>query len=363
MSIMVGSLFMERNSKLLIVAIFIIAVFVCMAVFLERGDSAPKQTVEQESKVVNTEQVYDVIAPSGAMSIKAQSFGNLPFGLMKGSFTREEIRNITGVEFPSDSFQTKGEYVDTLNMSAMAQFEKVAFVVDQSYDQSDRKVYWSKDVDIQRWNTFGIDSRDHYLLEKLGDFYVFRDFRGNICFFAYGLSEAKEERRVQSLVNVPWRNLSGNLTLSEVAERFTFPHLGTGSYSYNPEDDAGQQIASFNLSEGERRGWQTTDRGKFEQMVFIRNGTVYEAQGVEISPGDYPGGITPTGATPPFLMLTVRAGQPEERVFVLFFYDKNKNLVAAGWTKKLPSMSSGGGNSGSSPSGGSSGGPGGRPSI
>jgi hypothetical protein len=375
--------------KIIVGGIFLV-LFLAFALWLcfLPGQHIPlKVSQENNAALKNAEEDVNGVIPSGFIKIEPQSFGNLPWTSMKGNLEPREIEGITGIKFP---INTRSERIDTLNMSATTQFRIVVFVIDQSYDRLDRKVYWAENVDVQRWNTFGVNSRDQYILEKIGNFYVHRDLRGNISFFAYGFSEVKGNR-VQSLVNVPWQNLSGNIPLDEVARRFVFPHLGTGSYSYNPENDADQQIISFNLSEGEKRGWQTTDRGKFEQMIFLYQGKIYEASDVEISPGDYPGGINPPGRTPTFLLLTIKAGQPEERVFVLFFYDKDKNLVAVGWTKELPSMSSGNGSSGggtstfsssssgSSSSGGNSpssggnspsspppsggGGPGGRPSI
>lgn len=355
----------KREAEIVIIATIIVVAVVIWAVFFHVGGPVVQRNndVEQENdEPYQMVPVPGIQIPSGMMEIHPQALGNLPWGAMSGALTVQEIEGVSGVRFPVSNLQTRGGRIDALNMSPTARFERVLFVIKQSWD--DRKVYWAEDVDIQRWNTFAVNSKDQYIFEKFGDFYVSRDGRGNVSFVGYGLISVDNQKKVQSFVNVPWQNLSGNLPLEEVAKRLTFPQLGSvNPYAYNPEEDIDRKIRSFNLSEGEKRGWQVTDRAVMKQIIFLYNGKIYEATNVEISPGDYPGGITPTGDTPPFLLMTVRAGQPEQKVYIILFYDKDKNLVAAGWTDELPSTSSFGGGAGggtssysssSSSSGGSS---------
>lgn len=333
----------KRETGIIAVAAIIVVAVVIWAVFFHNaGGPIVQQNVEQKN---DGSVPYQMVAipgveiPSGMVEINPQSLGNLPWGMMNGALTIQEIEGVSGIKFPVNDLQTKGSRIDALNMSPTARFEKVAFIIKQSWDS--RKVYWAENVDVQRWNTFAVNSQDQYVFEKFGDFYVSRDERGNVSFVGYGLTFANDQKRIQSFVNVPWQNLSGNIPLEEVARRLTFSYLGSvNPYVYNPEEDVDRQIKGFNISEGEKRGWQTTDRAVLKQMIFLYNGKIYEVTNVEISPGDYPGGVTPTGGTPPFLLMTVRAGQPEQKVYILLFCDKDKNIVAAGETDKLPSVSS-----------------------
>lgn len=356
-----------------LLAAFVIIVIILAGVFgynlgVQTPSGSDKIQEVQENKEVNrsyeTIPATGVLIPRGAMKIEVQSLGNLPWDRMSGGLSPDEIAGLAGFRFPISDYNIRGEPVYASNLSATAQFKKVVFVVWQSYDPADRKLYVADNVDVQRWNTFGINSKDEYLFERFGDFYVFRDHKGNISFVAQGLTSSSGGNRVQSFVNVPWADLSGTLTLDEVARTFTFPELVTADYPYyNPEKEIDNQIIGFNFTEGVKRGWLQTDRAVLKQMIFVQNGVIYKAENVEIQPGNYPGGLTWDGVTPSFLLLTVKVGQSKETLFVLFFYDKDENLVAAGSTDKLPSTSFSGGLNGgtssfSSPSSSSSSSPG-----
>lgn len=335
--------------KVLVVAIIvtiIVTMAVCWVAFHhEPAAVQPTAVVEEEnatSGVVLTATTGGYTSTSSiAIKIKPQSLGNLPWGSMKGGLTPQEITSLVGVKFPEDLMGTK-----VLVNQNQTRFRKIGFVIDEAIDGvGDRKVYLAENVDIQRWDTFGISSGDRYVFEKMGDYYIARDSRGKISFFGYQLENSAGQQRIQSFANVPWRNLSGNIPMEVIAKKFTFGYLQNGGdFLYNPEVAADGQILAYNASdlETEKRGVQTTERGRFEQAIFSYNGKLYEARDVEVQPGDYPGGINPVGGTPSFLLLTVRAGKPEEKFYVAVFPDEKGNIVAAEWTKELPVLSSGG---------------------
>jgi hypothetical protein len=288
-----------------------------------------------------------------------QSLGNLPWDSMSGKLSSEEIFSVTGSAI---EMSEQGPKVNVSNWSFGTRFKKIVFVIDQSYDVSDRKVYWASDVDIQRWNTFGVSSRDEYAFEKVGeDLYVFKDRHERICFVGYKLERFEGERkRIQSFNNIPWQNLSGNMSLKFIAQRLNFTLQGEGS-----EHQADMQLENYAISED--RGYLVASRGRFEEGIFSFNGTIYQAQDIQIQPGDYPGGINPSGLTPSFRLVTIRAGEPETKVYVCLFSDKDNNIVGATWTKdRLDSLAGGsGGNGGTStyssasnPAVGANGGPG-----
>jgi hypothetical protein len=350
-----------KKEKVLLGAMIVLALIIAILLFSvvpSKNQAQPIAPV-QDKNIISSNQIEEIKNESiKAIKIDPQSLGNLPWGSMSGSLTRQEIESITGIQMEN----LQGQKVHVVNWSG-TRFKKIGFVIDQSYDPKDRKVYWADNVDVQRYNAFGINSRDDYVFEGIGEIYISRDNRGRICFFGYKPEESGEQSRIQSFVNVPWQNLSGNIPLETVAQKLSFNLQGL-DYYYNPEKEADSQIMSYNAStmESRVRGCLVASHGRLEQAIFSYNGKIYEARDIQIQSGDYPEGVNPIGATPPFRLLTIRAGKPEEKVFVLLFYDKDENLVSAMQTKnRLDGLLSSGVGSGgtstfsSSPGGGNPG--------
>jgi len=344
----------KREWFIIIGAAIIIAVMFGYILINQKSQSV--ETMETTNHVIATPQetksvaklVTNLLVLSNAIKINPQSLGNLPWDRMGGNLTSQEIGAIAGTPVVDN---LRGPRVNVSEWPNGVRFERIGFIVDQSYDVQDRKVYWASDVDVQRFNTFGVDSQDSYALEKVTeDLYVYRDSRGRICFFGYKLLSGGIQERIQSFANVPWQYLSGNISLEMVAEEFDFDLSSVDSY-YNAERDADNQIISYPFSslEAKKRGQLVAFRGSFEQGIFSYNGTIYRAQDIEIQAGDYPGGINPTGATPPFRLVTIRAGQPEEMRYVSLYCDKDENIVAATQTKnRFDSLASSGTSGGTS---------------